>query len=99
MKPDGVAMPNATVAWSTSPQVHPASTRTVWSSGSTVVLRSDERSMTSASSQTPRPAALWPPPRTAISRSCSRPKRTQAMTSAVSRQRAMAAGRLSIMAL
>ncbi len=27
--PDGVAMPNATVAWSTSAQVHPASARTV----------------------------------------------------------------------
>ena len=27
--PDGVAIPNATVAWSTSPQVQPASTRTV----------------------------------------------------------------------
>ena len=28
-KPDGVAMPKPTVAWSTSAQVHPASTRTV----------------------------------------------------------------------
>ena len=61
-KPDGVAMPNATVAWSTSPQVQPASARTVWSSGLTVVLRSSDRSMTRASSHTPRPAALWPPP-------------------------------------
>ena len=66
-KPEGVAMPNATVAWSTSPQVHPASARTVWFSGLTVVLRSSDRSMTRASSPTPRPAALWPPPRTAIS--------------------------------
>ena len=61
-KPDGVAMPNATVAWSTSPQVHPASTRTVWFCGLTVVLRSRDKSMTSASSHTPKPAALWPPP-------------------------------------
>ena len=52
-KPDGVAMPNATVAWSTSPQVQPASARTVCSPGSTVVLRSSERSMTSASSADP----------------------------------------------
>ena len=49
-KPDGVAMPNATVAWSTSPQVHPASARTVWFCGSTVVLRSSDRSMTRAPS-------------------------------------------------
>ena len=98
-KPDGVAMPNATVAWSTSPQVQPASARTVWFSGLTVVLRSSDRSMTRASSHTPRPAALWPPPRTAISTPCSRANRTQVMTSAASRQRAMAAGCLSIMAL
>ena len=45
-------MPNATVAWSTSPQVHPASTRTVWLSGLTVVLRSSDRSMTRAPSHT-----------------------------------------------
>ena len=41
-KPERVAMPNQTVAWSTSPQVHPASARTVWFSGLTVVLRSNE---------------------------------------------------------
>ena len=39
MKPDGVAMPKPTVAWSTSPQVAPPSTRTVRAAGSTVVLR------------------------------------------------------------
>ena len=92
-------MPNATVAWSTSPQVQPASARTVWSCGLTVVLRSSDRSMTSASSATPSPAALWPPPRTAISAPCSRANRTQAITSAASRHRAIAAGCLSIMAL
>src|SRR6516165_9067978 len=97
--PDRVAMPKDTVAWSTSPQVAPASTRTVWSCGLTVVLRISDRSMTRAPSQTPKPAALWPPPRTAISVPCSRADRTQVMTSAVSRQRTMAAGRLSIMAL
>ena len=98
-KPEGVAMPNATVAWSISPQVQPASARTVRFSGLTVVLRSIDRSMTSASSATPRPAALWPPPRTAIATPCSRANRTHTMTSAVSWQRAMAAGHLSIMAL
>ena len=92
-------MPNATVAWSTSPQVHPASARTVWFRRLTVVLRSSDRSMTRASSHTARPAALWPPLRTAISTPWSRPKRTQVTTSATSRQRAMAAGCLSIMAL
>ena len=51
----GVARPNAWVAWSTSPQVRRASTRTVRSSGSTVVLRIGDRSMTSAPSQTPSP--------------------------------------------
>jgi len=58
-----------------------------------VVLRSSERSKTRASSHTAKPAALWPPPRTAISTPCSRPNRTQVMTSAVSRQRAMPIGR------
>ena len=55
--------------------------------------------MTSAPSATPSPAALWPPPRTATSRPCSRAKPTQAITSAVSRHRAIAAGCLSTMAL
>ena len=57
MKPDGVAMPNFTVAWSTSPQVQPASARTVRPAGSTVVLRNSDRSMTRAPSATPSPAA------------------------------------------
>ena len=92
-------MPNATVAWSTSPQVHPASARTVWVPGLTVVLRSSDMSMTSAPSHTPRPAALWPPPRTAIWTPCARANRTQVITSAVSRHRTTAAGRLSIIAL
>ena len=99
MKPEGVAIPKPTVAWSTSPQVHPPSTRTVPLVGSTVALRMSERSITSASSHTPRPAALCDPPRTARARSWARPNRTQATTSAASRHWAMAAGRLSIMAL
>ena len=99
MKPDGVAMPNFTVAWSTSPQVQPASARTVRPAGSTVVLRNSDRSMTRAPSATPSPAPLWPPPRTAISAPWRRANRTQLMTSALSRQRAIAAGCLSIMPL
>ena len=47
----------------------------------------------------PRPAALWPPPRTAIWTPCARANRTQVITSAVSRHRTTAAGRLSIIAL
>ena len=56
-----------------------------------------ERSIIRPPSQTALPATLWPPPRTAISSPCSRPKRTAAWTSAVPGQRAMRAGRRSIM--
>ena len=52
--------------------------------------------MTTPSSHTAVPATLWPPPRTAISRSRSRAKRTAATTSATPVQRAMQAGRRSI---
>jgi len=41
---------------------------------------------------------LWPPLLIATSRSCSRAKRIAATTSAVPRQRATSAGRLSIIA-
>src|SRR5512133_2933735 len=37
MNPEGFAIPNAPVAWSMSPEVQPASTRTVWPAGFTVV--------------------------------------------------------------
>ena len=46
-----------------------------------------------------QPAALWPPPRTAIGMARARANRTQAMTSAASLTRTMACGCLSIMAL
>ena len=52
--------------------------------------------MTNPSSTTARPAALCPPPRTAMGRPCSRAKRTAATTSASVRTRAIAAGRRSI---
>ena len=63
------------------------------------VLRSSDKSITSAPSATPSPAALCPPPRTAISPPWLRANRTHAITSAASRHRTIAAGRLSIMAL
>ena len=48
--------------------------------------------MTRPSSQTDWPGKLWPPPRTAVRRPVSRPKRTAAMTSATPAQRAITAG-------
>ena len=44
------------------------------------------------------PAMLWPPPLTASSRLCARANATACTTSAVPRQRAISAGRLSIIA-
>ena len=64
--------------------------------GSTDTARIAERSMTTPPSHTAVPATLWPPPRTAISRSWSRAKRTAATTSATPVQRAMQAGWRSI---
>ena len=55
--------------------------------------------MTSASSHTPRPPALCPPPRTETVSPFSRANRTAVMTSATSAHRAIAAGRRSIIAL
>jgi len=46
MVPLGTASPNACAAWSTSPHLHPPSTRTVRSLGSTRTLRIRERSIT-----------------------------------------------------
>ena len=74
MKPLGVASPKACVAWSTSPQVQPPSTRTVRADGSTRIPFIPERSITRPSSQVPSPGPLCPPPRTANVSSCSRAK-------------------------
>ena len=60
-----------------------------------MTARIAERSITIPSSHTAVPATLWPPPRTAISRSRSRAKRTAAATSAVPLQRAISRGRRS----
>ena len=93
--PPVVARPWACVSWSTSPHRAPPWTRAVRSTRSTETARIAERSMTIPSSHTAVPATLWPPPRTAISRSQSRAKRTAAATSAVPLQRAISRGRRS----
>jgi hypothetical protein len=74
----------------------PGSARARRPTGSTLISFSPERSMTSPSSQAALPATLWPPPRTASGRPCSRAKATAAITSATSPQRVISAGRLSI---
>ena len=97
--PNGTARPKAWVAWSTSPEVHPGPTRTVRVAGSTRTPFICDRSITSPSSQLPRPGPLCPPPRTASSSPFSRAKLTAVTTSATSTQRAISSGRLSIMPL
>ena len=66
--------------------------------GSTCAAFIRDRSTTSPSSQTALPAMLCPPPRTASTSPLSRAKPTARTTSAVAAQRAMTAGRLSIIA-
>ena len=63
-----------------------AAARIVFFFGSTRTYRIGERSITSPSSQTPRPMALWPPPRIDTSSFCSRAKFTAVCTSATSAQ-------------
>jgi hypothetical protein len=77
--------------------VTPPPARTVCAPGSTRTSLISERSITSPPSQTALPATLWPPPRTASSRPCSRAKLTELMTSATPTHRLMRAGRLSTM--
>ncbi len=57
-----------------------------------------DRSISSPPSHKAVPAMLWPAPRTEASTPCSRANRTAAITSAAPAQRAISAGRLSIMA-
>ena len=91
-RPPVTARPNACVSASKSPQVAPASARTVRASGSTRIERIGERSITMPSSQVEWPGAEWPPPRTATGSDVSRAKRTAAITSAGPAQRAISAG-------
>ena len=95
--PPGVASPSGAVTASTSPHVAPPCTCTVRPDASSRTPRIAERSITSPSSTREVPATLCPPPRTENARSCSTAKRTAAATSAASAQRAISAGRLSIM--
>lgn len=97
--PEGVASPNAWVAWSRSPSVVPPPTVAFRAPGSTCVQRMGERSTVTPSSTRHRPAPLWPPPRTASVRPASRTKPIAAITSAASAHHTTAAGRRSIMAL
>jgi hypothetical protein len=65
--------------------------------GSTLTLLIGDRSIISPPSQTALPVMLWPPPRTASNSPWARAKRTAAITSATPAQRAINAGRRSIM--
>ena len=81
MMPPVVASPNGYAAAFRSPQVAPPETRAVWVSGSTRTPRMADRSMTTPSSQVPKPGTLWPPPRTATVIALSAAKRTAVITS------------------
>ena len=72
MMPPVVASPKACVAWLKSPQVAPPSARAVRFAASTRTPRMPPRSMTTPSSQVPKPGTLWLPPRTARSSPFSR---------------------------
>ncbi len=98
MMPRGVASPKACASLSKSPNVAPGSTKAVLAFGLTLTDFIRERSIMSPPSQTALPAMLWPPPRTARSRSCFRAKLTARITSAAPAQRTIKAGRLSIIA-
>ena len=77
--PPVVARPNACVSRSNSPQVRPASARArAPRRDRRGCPSSRDRSIIRPPSQTPLPAALWPPPRTDSSSSCSRAKLTAA---------------------
>src|SRR5262245_24936181 len=97
--PPGVTRPAPWVAVSKSSQVAPPPARATLVAGSTSTRRSRVRSITSPPSFMQCPAGLWPPPRTATSRSCVRAKSSAVATSSAPRQRAITAGRRSMRAL
>ena len=68
--PPVTASPCAAVSRFSSRQSTPPCARTVRAPGSTWIPFIGERSIISAPSTTARPATLWPPPRTQISRPC-----------------------------
>ena len=98
LMPTGVARPWAWVAASRSASVAPPSMVTRRAAGSTRAAFICERSITMPSSHRALPAMLCPPPRTASTSPLSLAKFTARTTSDVVAQRAMTAGRLSIIA-
>ena len=93
--PIGQTRPCACAATSSSPRSAPPFARAVRVRGSTSTPRIADMSTRSPPFAPPSPAALWPPDRTAISRSCSRAKRIAVATSSALDGRAMTAGRRS----
>ena len=91
--PPVAASPNAWLSRSRCELRQPPSNWMVCASGSTLEPVIVDRSITRPSSHRAWPATACPPPRTEGLSSCSRPKRTAAITSATPEQRAMSAGR------
>jgi hypothetical protein len=79
--------------------MQPEPARAVRASGSTSTWFIGPQSMTTPSSQEEKPGVECPPPRTATWTSCSRAKASATFTSLAEVQRAMTAGRLSIIPL
>ncbi len=98
MIPAVVASPNLCVARSSSPSNVPPPARTARAGGSTTIDLMSERSIISPSSQTALPATPCPPPLIETSTPCSRANSTAAITSSAPAQRAISAGRRSIIA-
>ena len=98
-RPPVTASPCSCVAASNSPQLSPASARTVRASGSTAIAFMPRMSIIRPSSITAAPVTLCPPPYTEIGRPWARANFTAATTSSVLPHTAISAGRRSIMAL
>src|SRR5437773_50947 len=90
--PTGHARPYSCAARSSCSRRAPPWTRAIRFAGSISTARMPDRSMTTPPSHVEKPATLWPPPRTAMTRSCSRAKRTAVTTSSTRVHRAMSAG-------
>ena len=97
--PPVTARPWACVSRLSSLQRTPPCARTVRAAGSTWIPFIGERSIITPPSATARPATLWPPPRTEISSPLERAMPIAAATSAAPWQRAISAGRRSIIPL
>ena len=98
VSPKPVASPCSPAATVNAPAVRPAPAQAVRPAASSSNERSAERSITMPPSETPWPAGLWPPLRTASSDPVSRAwAMTRAMSSGPA-TRAMRAGRRSMCA-